>query len=208
VEGARVNGCRALTITPSPSSSPARWAACQSGCCPTPRCRCHPPPLRTHSTCQVEGARVNGCRALTSRSPPSSVPARWAACPSGCSKTPRCRCHTPPLRQHSCHAPWVMSSGGSACQRVSCSHKSSIAVIRPTSVGMVPCRLLSLAQLQMPTQQHHPSETLIDMPSGGSACQRVPCSHNPTIAVINPTSVGMVPCRLMPCTLLQMPTQC
>jgi hypothetical protein len=76
---------------------------------------------------------------------------------------------------------------------VPCSHKFAIAVIRPSSVGMVPCRLLLPPPLQMPTQQHHPSETLIDMPSGGSACQRVPCSHKYVSAVIRPSSVGIVP---------------
>jgi hypothetical protein len=47
-----------------------------------------------------------------------------------------------------------MSSGGSACQRVSCSHKYVTAVIKPTSVGIVPRRLLIPISLEMTTQ--HP----------------------------------------------------
>jgi hypothetical protein len=58
--------------------------------------------------------------------------------------------------------------------------------------------------LEMPTQHHHPSETLINMSSGGSACQRVPCSHMILSTVIRPNSVGSVPSRLLLLTTLKM----
>jgi hypothetical protein len=44
---------------------------------------------------------------------------------------------------------------------VSCSHKTVSAVSNPNSVGKVPCRLFWSTSLESTTQQHHPSETLI-----------------------------------------------
>jgi hypothetical protein len=40
---------------------------------------------------------------------------------------------------------------------------------------------------------HHLSGDTLHISSGGSACQRVPCSHNSVSAVIRPSSVGIVP---------------
>jgi hypothetical protein len=87
-----------------------------------------------------------------------------------------------------------ISSGGSACQRVPCSHIKFISVNNPNSVGMGPSRLFLIPPLQT-TRNANAFSCYTDISNEGSACQRVSCSHKTVSAVSNPNSVGKVPCR-------------
>jgi hypothetical protein len=100
------------------------------------------------TTSQVEGAHVDGRGALTSSSAPSAVPALWAPCRPDCCYPWRWRSPaTHPQRRIETN----ISSGGSACQRVPCSHRNVSAVSCPSSVGTVPARLLLYQVLDITT---------------------------------------------------------
>ena len=104
-----------------------------------------PPPLSDAWTraSHVEGTRVNGCGALTRYPSPSSFQALWAACPQTCcfERSWTTTTTTAPASQR--HTETNISSAGSACQRVWCSHMYRSAVSWPSSVGSVPVILFT-----------------------------------------------------------------
>jgi hypothetical protein len=84
-------------------------------------------PIRDTSACQVEGARVNGCRALTMPVAPSAIQPLSGCFPPDMNWPHSCRGAT---SSHTVSGYTHISSGGSACQRVSCSHSCVILIIR------------------------------------------------------------------------------
>ena len=103
---------------------------------------------------KVEGARINGCGALTISPSSSANPSRSAGCARNRCPTSRWTTTTAPTSQR--HMDTNISSAWSAYQRVRCSHMAVSAVSRPSSIGSGPVNPRPYNSLSpTPTSHHH-----------------------------------------------------
>jgi hypothetical protein len=73
-----------------------------------------------------------------------------------------------------------------------CRQRSCQSSFRVNQSAITP-NTTSRTTTSTPSSRHSTTQKTLHIAGGGSACQRVPCSHNLVIAVIRPSSVGIVP---------------